>query len=312
LRSRVYVPDADMGTEAPDVRRMMAAVGLQGRSREWRENHSGFYTAISCAAALRAMADRRGLSLAGARIAIEGFGSVGSSLAMVLAERGAAIVAVSTARGAVYQPAGLDLRELLDAVVSRGSAFVETYPHGERLPREALFALPIDVLCPCARYRSLHPANVEQVQAGIICAGANNPVHPAAERLLAERGVLVAPDFVSNCGGVLGGTLEFAGLAAPRIGPVVDEYVHQVMSNLMEWGERRSQPLRERIEVLARRHHAATRSVAEGGGTPAALIDTGLEAFRRGWLPPRLIAPLALRSIRRRLLDPAQLLRAAS
>ena len=128
LRNREYVPDADLGTTAEEVREMMQAIGARVGPREWRANHSGEHTARSCLAAARALLERRGATLQGCRVAIEGFGKVGAALARLLAERGATVVAISTSRGAVYRPDGLDVGRLLGRAAELGSRVVEEEP----------------------------------------------------------------------------------------------------------------------------------------------------------------------------------------
>jgi glutamate dehydrogenase (NAD(P)+) len=128
VRDRRYVPDADMGTSAADIRWMMKAVGARVAPREWKENRSGLYTAQSCVAAALAVLERRGAPLEGCRVAIEGFGSVGAPLAALLRSRGARVVAISTSCGALYRPDGLDVDRLFRRAAEVGSRFVEDEP----------------------------------------------------------------------------------------------------------------------------------------------------------------------------------------
>ena len=185
--------------------------------REWRHNRSGRYTAVSCLGAATASLEHVGGSLSGCRVAIEGFGQVGSALAELLHGHGATLVAVSTSRGAIYHPRGLDVPRLLQLVTEAGSAVVERYADADRLDRGALLELPVDLLCPCARYHSIHSGNAERVAARVVCPGANDPVHPRAEAVLYRCGIVCVPDFITNSGGVLGGTLEFAGVRPRRL-----------------------------------------------------------------------------------------------
>src|SRR6185503_10178150 len=101
LRTRGYVPDADIGTRADDIRWTMQALGLRVGANDWQANRSGQYTAASCVAAARAALAHRGATLRDCRVAIEGFGSVGAAVADGLRREGARVVAVSTSRGAL-------------------------------------------------------------------------------------------------------------------------------------------------------------------------------------------------------------------
>jgi glutamate dehydrogenase/leucine dehydrogenase/SAM-dependent methyltransferase len=301
LRARTYVPDADLGTRAADIRWVMQALGLPVRRHDWRASRSGEYTAVSCVAAARAAVARRGKTLAQCRVAIEGFGSVGAAVADLLRREGARIVAVSTSRAALYAPAGLDVDELLRLSANAGSRLVESYPRAERLRREQLFELEIDLLCPCARHHSIHVGNAAAIAAPVICPGANNPASPEAERVLDGRGVLYVPDFVGNCGGVLGGTLEFAGVARARTVAIIDRYVNETVTGLIAVAERRGASLRAVAEPLAMSRHAEVRAANESPAAGGRVVNGALELYRRGWIPRRAVAAIA----------PARMLRSA-
>ena len=295
LRDRVYVPDADMGTSAADVRVMMEGLGVRVGPREWRAHHSGAHTAWSCLAAARAVLERRGARLAGCRVAIEGFGKVGTALAGLLAERGATVVAISTSRGAIYQRAGLDVPRLVRRASEVGSRVVDDEPGA--MDRGQLLELPVDLLCPCARYHSVDTDNVDRIAATTIVAGANDPVSPGAEHALLARGVEYVPAFVSNCGGVLGGTLEFAGVKVSRIGPLMEEPVHRVVRDLFDRAERLGLTPSHLAESEARARHAEVRRRAEAPDVSEWLVSAGLAAYHRGWMPTALMSRLATRRL---------------
>lgn len=291
LRTGAYTPDADLGTSAADIRRMMASIGVRVGGRDWRENRSGLHTARSVLASLRAALACCGRSIAECRAAVEGFGKVGSSLARLLHEQGARVVAVSTSRGAVYDPDGLDVPRLLARAAEAGSGFVEQ--EEGRIDREALIELPVDALLPCARLHSIHAGNVDRVAAKIVCAGANNPVTAEAERRLFARGVRCPPDFVTNCGGVLGGTLEFAGVRVERIGRMIDDFVGECIRDLLQRAEGAGLSPRELAESEALARHDAIRRQAEDAGVLQRLISLGLSAYRRGWVPQPFVSRAA-------------------
>lgn len=299
LHDRRYIPDADIGTSAHDIRWMMESIGATVQPRDWRTNRSGEHTARSVLATAIAVRERRGDRLSGCRVAIEGFGNVGSALGRLLHERGARVVAVSTSRGAVHCPDGLDVVRLAQRTAEIGSRVVEDGPG--RIERAALLELPVDLLLPCARFHSIHAGNAARVAAAAICAGANDPVSPEAEAILAQRGVAYPPDFVSNCGGVLGGTLEFAGVTFEKIGALIEEHVHRVVLDLMARAERHGVPPRALAESDALERHAAVRTGAEHPDIVQRLVSMGLECHRRHWVPERLVAWLATRYVARRL-----------
>ncbi|MGH7542895.1 MAG: Glu/Leu/Phe/Val dehydrogenase dimerization domain-containing protein, partial [Gemmatimonadota bacterium] len=131
LKDRVYQPDTDMGTHAEDIHAMLGAVGVRVGRRALRNDQSGYYTALTVLAGARAALSRRGLRLESATAAIEGFGSVGGSLAMLLDRTGARVVAISTSRGALHCPGGLDVGRLQELAAQHGSRVVLEYPEAE-------------------------------------------------------------------------------------------------------------------------------------------------------------------------------------
>jgi len=299
LHARRYVPDADLGTTSDEVRWMMEALGATVRPRDWRTNRSGEHTARSVLATAIALRTRGGASLAGCRVAIEGFGKVGTSLARLLHGRGARVVAISTSRGAVHRPEGLDVPRLLARAGELGSRVVDDVPG--RIAREALLELPVDLLFPCARFHGIHAGNAERVAATAICAGANDPVSPDAELVLLRRGIEYPPDFVSNCGGVLGGTLEFAGAGFEAIGALIEAQVQRIVRDLMARADRQGVAPRALAESDALARHAVVREAAEHPTLAQRLVEVGVECHRRRWVPEKVVGWLATRWVARRL-----------
>jgi glutamate dehydrogenase (NAD(P)+) len=299
LTDRAYIPDADLGTGAPDIRWMMEAIGIRIGPRVWRKNRSGEYTARSCLVSAQALLERSGSSLQGCRVAVEGFGNVGSALAQLLRGRGAVVVGISTSSAALYRAAGLDVERLARRAAQAGSRFVED--EADAIERSMLLELDVDLLCPCARKHSIHAGNVERVAARAICAGANDPVSPDAERALLERGVPYPPDFVTNCGGVLGGTLEFAGVSFDRIGDFIDEHLRRRVTDLLDRADRLGVTPRHVAESDALERHARVRRAADHPGLSGLVRSLGLEAYRRRWVPKQPVSAIALRSVARRM-----------
>jgi glutamate dehydrogenase (NAD(P)+) len=294
LRSRAYIPGADMGTNNTDIRYMLGSVGVPVRPRELRGTDSGYYTALTVRAAAKRAAKHIGLPLSGCRVAIEGFGKVGSALAGLLAEADARVVAISTLKGGVFNPKGLDVTRLTDLAAKAGSRVVEFYPEAERMDRAALLELPVDLLCPCARHNSLHTDNAVRVKARIICPGANNPVTPEAEQLLFEQGVVCMPDFVTNCGGVLGGTMAFASVSQTRIAAFIDRHIGARVAWVLNEAARQGVLPREIAVRIAQRRFEQVQRDAEHPTALGRLFNVALELYRRGCIPGPLVASLSL------------------
>jgi len=151
--------------------------------------------------AAREAAKGLGMPLAGAKVAVTGYGNVSSVGAYLLHDLGATIVGASDTRGGVYNPKGFDPRALLKWKAETGS--VVGFPGTERLPLEDVVTLPVDILCPGALEAEINAKNAAQVKAKIISEGANGPTTPEADEILDKMGVLVIPDILANAGGVI-------------------------------------------------------------------------------------------------------------
>jgi glutamate dehydrogenase (NAD(P)+) len=150
--------------------------------------------------ATREAARHVGIDVKGARIAIQGFGNVGSVSADLLAQQGARIVAVTDWRGGVYNDKGIDIAALLAHVQQHRT--VDGFSGGEPLAHEKLFGLDVDVLIPAALENQITMANASAIKARIIIEGANGPTTPDAHRHLHDRGVFIVPDILANSSGV--------------------------------------------------------------------------------------------------------------
>jgi glutamate dehydrogenase (NAD(P)+) len=150
---------------------------------------------------IRDLLAHQGRSLENLRVAVQGFGNVGSHLARLLAEDGARVIAVSDSTGAIHNPHGLDIPGALEH--KRESGSLHGLPGSEELSNAELLTLDCDVLAPCALEQAITAGNASAVRAPIICEGANSPTTPGADEILNDRGILVLPDVLANAGGVV-------------------------------------------------------------------------------------------------------------
>ena len=150
----------------------------------------------------------RSKSWADIRIAIQGFGNVGSNSARLIAEQGARIVAVADHLGGVSNDDGLDIPALVNWAQEHHT--VKGFPGGIAFNGQEIIAWDADVLIPAALEDAITEENVHDVKADIIVEGANGPTSPAAHEILVERGVLVVPDILANAGGVTVSYFEWA------------------------------------------------------------------------------------------------------
>jgi glutamate dehydrogenase (NAD(P)+) len=142
-----------------------------------------------------------GQELRGRRVVVQGFGNVGSVAARMLWNDGCVIAGVSDDRGGIWNPRGIDVRQLQAHLAETGT--VTGLPDTEPLTNAEILEQPCDVLIPAAVGSQLHADNADRVKASIVAEGANGPTTPEADAILRDRGVTVIPDILANAGGVV-------------------------------------------------------------------------------------------------------------
>jgi glutamate dehydrogenase (NAD(P)+) len=145
--------------------------------------------------------------LRGTRLAIQGFGNVGTHAAEIAAAQGATIVAVSDQGGTVSDPEGLDVAGVVAHKARTGT--VKGFRGADSLASEALVTIDCDVLIPAALGDSINSDNMREIRAGIIVEGANGPISCEADEYLTKKGVTILPDIYANAGGVTASYFEW-------------------------------------------------------------------------------------------------------
>ncbi len=208
------VPAPDMGTNAQTMAWIVDQYGRQhgyspavvtGKPLELggsagREQATGRGVVIVGLAAAR---DHLGRNPRGLRVAVQGFGNVGMNAALLFAEAGASVVAISDVSGGYFNADGLDLDEAR-AYLARegGDRTLAGWGGGEPVSHDDFMGVDCDVLVPAAIEGAVHEGNADSVRARLVVEGANLPVTPNADAALAAKGVLVVPDILANAGGV--------------------------------------------------------------------------------------------------------------
>ncbi len=204
------IPAPDMGTNAQTMAWMMDAYGQQhghtpgivtGKPVELggspgRDQATGRGVVICAAEA----AERRGMSMDGATVVIQGYGNVGSWTANLAAEEGAKVVAVSDASGGVFNREGLDLARVGEHYKEAKS--LAAYTEADQVSNEELLELECDILVPAAIQGVIDSRNASKIKGKLIVEAANAPTTPAADDVLNDRGITVVPDILANAGGV--------------------------------------------------------------------------------------------------------------
>ena len=150
----------------------------------------------------QAAADVLGMPLAGASVAVQGFGNVGSATARFLSQAGCKLVAVSDVSGGIYNPEGLNWDELARIKQARQFLVTSDGKH-QHVTNDEVLELPVDILIPAALENQITARNAHRVRAKLLVEGANGPTTPEADRILAGNNVLVVPDILANAGGVV-------------------------------------------------------------------------------------------------------------
>ncbi len=157
-------------------------------------------TGRGCTIVTREALKELGMPVRGTTVAVQGFGNVGSTAAMLLEREGARITAISDRTGGVHNPQGIDVMAAIEYV--RRNRDLDGFAGGDPITNDELLTLDVDVLLPAAMENVITSRNAPKLQAKIICEGANGPTTAAADAILDEKGIFVVPDILANAGGV--------------------------------------------------------------------------------------------------------------
>lgn len=169
-------------------------VDLGGSLGRQEATGRGVFT-VGCEAA-----QRIGMDVSKARVAVQGFGNVGGIAGKLFAEAGARVVAVQDHGGTIFNGNGFDVPALLKHVAANGS--VAGFPGADVIANENFWDVDCDILIPAALEGQISAARAQRIKAKLVIEGANGPTTPEADDILQDRGVLVLPDVIANAGGV--------------------------------------------------------------------------------------------------------------
>jgi glutamate dehydrogenase/leucine dehydrogenase len=256
-----YIPGPDMGTDETCMAwiedEIGRAVGLPlelGGIPLDKIGATGFGLAVCAEAAQNAA----GIRLQGARVVVQGFGSVGRHAARFLAEKGAVLVAASDSTGAVIDPAGIDVAELI-AIKEEGGE-VRDFPKGRKVERDAVIGVECEIWIPAARPDVIRADNVDRLRTRLVLQGANIPVTPEAEARLHARDILTVPDFIANAGGVICAAVEYRGAAQTVAFEAIAEKIRANTAQVLEKARRHKiLPRQAAVDLAGRRVQTAMR-----------------------------------------------------
>jgi glutamate dehydrogenase len=160
-------------------------------------------TGYGVALMMRESAKYLGLNLSDLKVAIQGFGNVGSFAAHFAHKLGIKVVAVSDFSCCLFKEDGIDVDALMAYSSASKNRFITGFGQGTtELDRNDVFGVSCDIFAPCALENSITSANVESITAKVVVEGANGPTTPEADKRLYEKGILLIPDILANSGGV--------------------------------------------------------------------------------------------------------------
>ena len=177
-------------------------------------------------------------ALKGARVVVQGFGSVGKHAARFLGEKGAILIAACDSHGTIFNPQGIDVARLI--ALKNAGKNVTDYPEGEKLNADAVIDIECEIWIPAARPDVIRKDNVHRLKTKLVPQGANIPFTAEAERILHEKGVLVLPDFIANAGGVICASVEYHGGTQAQAFQTIEEKIYanteEVLANAKKRG----------------------------------------------------------------------------
>jgi glutamate dehydrogenase (NAD(P)+) len=247
-----YIPGPDMGTDEACMAWIQDEIG---RSVGLPPEIGGIpldmigATGLGLSIAAEVAEEFCGVRIAGARVAVQGFGSVGKHAARFLAEKGAVLVAAADSWATLTDHGGLDI-DTLTAFKDSGGHFSD-YDGAEVLEREAIVGIDCEIWIPAARPDVLRADNVDQLQARLVVQGANIPVTDEAEAALHDRGVLSVPDFIANAGGVICAAVEYAGGSQTDAFQTIEEKVRSNTTQVLEAAKQAGERPRKAAVALA-------------------------------------------------------------
>jgi glutamate dehydrogenase/leucine dehydrogenase len=251
-------------TTAPGV---VTGKGIESGGSRGRVEATGRSVALT-ARELFSYLDRE---IAGATAAVQGYGNAGSVSAYLLADLGFDVVAVSDSGGGIRDPEGLDARGVRDH--KRETGAVAGYGDAESVTNEELLTMDVDLLVPAALENAIDGDLAEDVQADSVVEAANGPLTPAADDVLADQDVYVAPDILANSGGVTVSYFEWVqnrqrfAWTEERVNDELERVITEAFDALTDAFEETDAPtLRVAAYVVALRR--VTRAYQEGGNWP--------------------------------------------
>ena len=259
----IYVAGPDVNTNEESMKWFAEEIGdkkaCTGKPKEMgglphELGSTGFGVAHATKVALKYL----NKDLSEAKIAIEGYGNVGTFTHKFLEEWGGKIVAISDSKGGVYNENGLNYNELIKVKNQTGSVF--NYENAKKIQNKDIFELDVDVLIPAALPDVINESNWEKIKSKIIIEAGNIVMKDDIETKFYEKGVIVVPDFVANAGGVISSWVEYIGKDENFMLKVVEEKITKNVDLVLEKSfENKIKPRDAALEIAKERVRKAMK-----------------------------------------------------
>jgi len=264
----IYIPAPDMGTNQRDMAHIRDCIayseaasitkgcfvtgkpvilgGIVGRTEA---------TGDSVVYTIAAMCKKLNIDIADMRVAVQGFGNVGSVAAEHIARLGAKVVAVADIAGTVINEKALDIEALLKH--TEKTSTVKGFKQATGADKDKIFEVDCDILIPAAAGSQITSDNVKKIKARIIAEGANAPTTPKADDILNEKGILVIPDILCNAGGVFVSYLEYTQetqreqMTSDQVEQRLEERMTQSFNDVYRYADERNITMRQAAMQIA-------------------------------------------------------------
>src|SRR3989339_168004 len=260
LSSGYYIPAPDMGTGPREMAAIYGElhisecvtgkpIGIGGLPGRKEATGRGVAFSASYASKKLLKCDVKGL-----KVAIQGFGNVGSWTAYFLQEMGAKIVAVSDVNGGLFNANGLDIKKLME--YTNKNRFVKGF-EGDSITNEELLGVDAEILIPAACENVITNKTAQKVKAKLVVEGANGPTTKEGDEVLNNKGVEVIPDFLANSGGVIASYIEWKSAksgsltSAEEVFEFIDRTIEKSFEKLLALSKSRDLTSKEAGLVLA-------------------------------------------------------------
>lgn len=184
-----------------------------------------------------------GIEIKGAKIAIHGFGNVGTFAYKFLTEMGAKIIVLADAETAIYQENGFDDKEINKIIKDKKP--LKEYNHGQRITAENFWEIPTDILIPASVTNVINNSNKDKIKTKLIVEAGNIPMSEEIEKGFFEKGIWVVPDFIANAGGVISSYAEYKGYNPKKMMETIDKKITKNVKIILEKGIKDKKDLRE-------------------------------------------------------------------